>query len=274
MEISLERDRQCKDDTRRFSARELRAQIRKGKHDGLTTGLAPGMVQLNLAVLPKEWADDFHRFCYLNPKPCPLISITEPGNPIFPNNIGEGLDVRTDAPRYLVFQDGKLTDEVTDFSDLWREDFVAFGMGCSYSFEEALVEAGLSLRHIEQGTKVPLYVSNIETKAAGLFRGPTILSMRPFMPGDAIRAIEITAKYPRVHGAPVHFGNPKLIGINDVWKPYSGSPPVIHKNEIPVFWACGVTPQIIVEHAKPPIFITHKPGHMLITDRLNTELIG
>lgn len=260
------------DDTRRLDAQNLRARIRSGEHDGLTTGLAPGMVQLNLAILPKAWADDFQRFCELNPKPCPLVSMTEPGNPIFPSNIGDGLDVRSDAPRYLVFRDGVLADEVTDLTELWQDDFVAFGMGCSYSFEEALVSGGLSLRHIEQKTKVPLYVTNITTEPSGQFHGPTIVSMRPFLPEDAIRAVEITAKYPRVHGTPVHFGNPEMIGIDDIADPYSGPPPVLYENEVPVFWACGVTPQIIVEHAKPPICITHKPGHMLITDRLNTEL--
>ena len=274
MTLALARGEQRDDDTRREEACRLRAKIRSGAHHGLTTGLAPGMVQLNLAILPKAWADDFQRFCELNPKPCPLVSMTVPGDPVFPSDIGEELDVRTDAPRYLVFRDGKLADEVTDLTDIWQDDFVAFGMGCSYSFEEALVEGGLSLRHIEQGTKVPLYVSNIETEPAGPFRGPTILSMRPFLPKDAIRAIEVTAKYPRVHGTPLHFGNPAMVGIEDISNPYSGSPPVIHQNEVPVFWACGVTPQIIVEHAKPPICITHKPGHMLITDRLNTELAG
>ncbi len=274
MAAALAQDGKRDDVSRRQDARRLRAKIRTGEHDGLTTGLAPGMVQLNLAILPKAWADDFQRFCELNPKPCPLVSMTEAGNSIFPDDIGGGLDVCTDAPRYLVFRDGALADEVTDLTELWQDDFVAFGMGCSYSFEEALVEGGLSLRHIEQGTKVPLYVSNIETEPAGPFRGPTILSMRPFLPEDAIRAIEVTAKYPRVHGTPLHFGNPEMVGIDDIASPYSGSPPVMQENEVPVFWACGVTPQIIVEHAKPPICITHKPGHMLITDRLNTELAG
>jgi uncharacterized protein YcsI (UPF0317 family) len=265
---SLSRD----DDARRLDAQDLRARIRSGAHDSLTTGLAPGMVQLNLAILPKAWAGNFKHFCELNPKPCPLVSMTEPGNPIFPSGIGDDLDVRSDAPRYLVFCNGILADEVTDITKLWEDDFVAFGMGCSYSFEEALVSGGLSLRHIEQKTKVPLYVTDIATEPSGPFHGPTIVSMRPFLPEDAVRAIEITAKYPRVHGTPVHFGNPKMIGIDDIADPYSGAPPVIHANEVPVFWACGVTPQIIVEHAKPPICITHKPGHMLITDRLNTEL--
>ena len=274
MNLTLARPEDFNDDVRRQEARELRLQVRKGNHATLTTGLAPGMVQLNLAIMPQEWADDFRRFCELNPKPCPLVSMTAPGNPIFPTEIGDDIDVRSDAPRYLIFRDGKLTDEVTDLTNIWQDDFVAFGMGCSYSFEEALVAGGLPLRHIEQKTKVPLYITNIETVLAGPFKGPTIVSMRPFLPLDAIRAIEVTARYPRVHGTPVHFGNPAMIGIDDISKPYSGVPPVIHENEVPVFWACGVTPQIIVEHAKPSICITHKPGHMLITDRLNTELAG
>ena len=272
MNLALAQTSNLDDESRRDEARQLRGRTRRGEHDGLTTGLAPGMVQLNLAILPQDWAEDFQRFCELNPKPCPLVSMTDPGNPVFPSAIGEGIDVRTDAPRYLVFRNGVLADEITDLGDIWQDDFVAFGMGCSYSFEEALVAGGLSLRHIEQGTKVPLYISNLETTPAGPFKGPTILSMRPFLPDDAIRAIEITARYPRVHGPPVHFGNPKMIGIDDIMQPYSGVSPVIHENEEPVFWACGVTPQVIVEHAKPPICITHKPGHMLITDRLNTEL--
>ncbi len=272
MNLALAQSSDLDDESRRDEARQLRGRIRRGEHDGLTTGLAPGMVQLNLAILPQDWAEDFQRFCELNPKPCPLVSMTDPGNPVFPSEIGEGIDVRTDAPRYLVFRNGVLADEITDLGDIWQDDFVAFGMGCSYSFEEALVAGGLSLRHIEQGTKVPLYISNLETTPAGPFKGPTILSMRPFLPDDAIRAIEITARYPRVHGTPVHFGNPKMIGIDDIMQPYSGVSPVMHENEEPVFWACGVTPQVIVEHAKPPICITHKPGHMLITDRLNTEL--
>ena len=272
MNLALAQSSELDDESRRNEARQLRGRIRRGEHDGLTTGLAPGMVQLNLAILPQDWAEDFQRFCELNPKPCPLVSMTDPGNPVFPSEIGDDIDVRTDAPRYLVFRNGVLADEITDLGDIWQDDFVAFGMGCSYSFEEALVAGGLSLRHIEQGTKVPLYISNLETTPAGPFKGPTILSMRPFLPDDAIRAIEITARYPRVHGTPVHFGNPKMIGIDDIMQPYSGVSPVMRENEEPVFWACGVTPQVIVQHAKPPICITHKPGHMLITDRLNTEL--
>lgn len=261
------------DDARRADARALRKRIRAGAHDGLTTGLAPGMVQLNLAILPAAWAEDFRAYCERNPKPCPLIAATAPGDPAFPT-LGDDIDVRTDAPRYLVFRDGALADEVTDLRAIWQDDFVAFAMGCSYSFEEALTAGGLSLRHIEQGTKVPLYRTGIETAPAGPFRGPMIVSMRPFLPADAIRAIEITSRFPRVHGAPVHFGAPGLIGIDDIARPWSGAPPVLNDDEVPVFWACGVTPQTAIEAARPPICITHKPGHMLVSDRLNTELAG
>ncbi len=261
------------DADRRVAARDLRSEIRAGRHDVRTTGMAPGMVQLNLAILPRAWAVDFKRFCELNPKPCPLVAMTAPGDPAFPK-LGPDIDVRRDAPRYLVFRDGECTDEVTDLDDLWQDDFVAFAMGCSYSFEETLLAGGLSLRHIEQNVKVPLYITDINTETSGSFRGPLIVSMRPFLPGDAIRAIEITSRFPRVHGAPVHFGAPEMIGIEDINAPYSGEPPVINPGEVPLFWACGVTPQVIVEQAKPPICITHKPGHMLISDLLNTDLAG
>ena len=273
MSLALADSAPRSDNSRRTDAQALRRNIRSGQHDGLTTGLAPGMVQLNLAILPADLAEDFRLYCERNPKPCPLVAMTEPGNPGFPT-LGDDIDVRTDAPRYLVFRDGELTDEVTDLRSLWQDDFVAFAMGCSYSFEEALVAGGLSLRHIEQGTKVPLYRTSIETAAAGPFHGPMIVSMRPFLPGDAIRAIEITSRFPRVHGAPVHFGAPHLIGIDDVAKPWSGAPPVLYPDEVPVFWACGVTPQMAIESARPSICITHKPGHMLISDLLNADLAG
>ena len=252
-------------------ARRRRAEIRAGAWDKVTTGMAPGIVQGNLVILPADWADDFLRFCRLNPQPCPLIAVTERGDPSVPE-LGEGIDLRTDLPRYRVFRDGDCVDEVTDISDLWNQDLVGFVLGCSYSFEEALLQAGLSIRHLENGNKTQIYLSSIETKPAGRLHGPMIVSMRPFTPAGAIRAIQITSRFPNVHGAPVHFGDPAQIGIDDMDKPYSGPPPDIRDGEIPVFWACGVTPQAVVEVARPPFCITHKPGHMLITDRLNAEL--
>ena len=259
------------DADRLHQAQTLRQAIRDGFHDGLTTGLAPGLVQANLVVLPADWAEEFQQFCELNPKPCPLLAVTAPGDPIL-SALGQEIDIRTDLPRYNVFRDGVLIDEVTDVHALWQDDFVAFALGCSYSFEEALLAAGLSLRHHDEGVKVPVYLTNIETHAAGRFRGPTIVSMRPFLPADAIRAIAITARCEKVHGAPVHFGDPAAIGIADLDQPYSGSAPVMYPGEVPLFWACGVTPQVVLAEARPPIAITHKPGHMLITDLWNSAL--
>lgn len=256
---------------RRAAGRALRAAIRAGEHDGLTTALAPGMVQANLVVLPADWAAEFLSYCDANPKPCPLLAVTAPGDATVPA-LGEDIDIRTDFPRYNVFRDGDLVDEVTDLGDLWQDDFVSFALGCSYSFEEALLAAGLSLRHHDEGVKVPTYLTNIETEAVGRFRGPMIVSMRPFLPADAIRAITITARFEQAHGAPVHFGDPAAIGIAGIDRPYSGSAPVLYPAEVPLFWACGVTPQVVLEHARPPIAIAHKPGHMLVTDLLNAEL--
>jgi len=253
------------------AVRDLRAKIRRGAHDGLTTGLAPGMVQANLVILPADWAGEFHEYCLRNPKPCPLLAMTEPGDPVLPM-LGQGIDIRTDLPRYNVFRDGALVEEVTDIGDLWRDDFVGFALGCSYSFEAALLDAGLPLRHYEQKVKVPLYVTDMETAPAGRFHGPLIVSMRPFSPPDAIRAIAITGRCDKVHGAPVHAGDPAVIGIADLDRPYSGSALQFEPDDVPLFWACGVTPQVVMEKARPPIAITHKPGHMLITDWLNADL--
>ena len=254
----------------RDAARAIREEVRAGRHTTVTTGMAPGAVQANMVILPADWAADFLRFCQLNPKPCPLIAVSEPGDPRLPS-LGADIDVRTDIPRYRVFRDGIETDERTDISDLWRDDLVAFAIGCSYSFEEALLQAGLPVRHIENGTKAIIYVTNIETNPAGPFRGPMIVSMRPFLPSEAIRAIQVTSRFPNVHGAPVHFGDPAKIGIEDIDRPYSGPAPDIRPGEVPLFWGCGVTPQVAVEHARPLLCITHKAGHMLVTDRFNAE---
>jgi len=256
----------------RDTARDLRAAIRAGAHDGLTTGLAPGMVQANLVVLPADWAEEFRQYCARNPKPCPLLAVTAPGDPALPD-LGEGIDIRTDLPRYNVFRDGKLVEEVTDLRDLWRDDFVGFALGCSYSFEAALLDAGMRLRHHDQKVKVPLYRTDIETEPAGRFHGPLIASMRPFAPFDAVRAIAITTRCEKVHGAPVHAGDPALIGIGEIGRPCSGSALPLEPDDVPVFWACGVTPQAAIEQARPPIAITHKPGHMLITDLRNADLM-
>ncbi len=258
-------------DARRTAARDLRGEIRAGRHDAVTTGLAPGIVQGNLVVLPAEWADDFERYCELNPKPCPLIAKTAPGDPAVPA-LGSDIDLRRDLPRYLVFEDGALAAEETDIFRRWRDDLVGFVLGCSYSFEEALLAAGLPLRHQELGVKASIYISDIATVKVGPIEGPMVVSIRPYTPADAERASKVTARFQMTHGAPVHIGDPAAIGIDDIAAPYSGPPPVIREGEVPVFWACGVTPQIVVEHARPTLCITHKPGHMLITDMLSEEI--
>ena len=252
-------------------SREVRRAIRAGRHRTHTAGLARGYVQGNVCILPREYAAEFRAFCERNPKPCPLLAMSEPGDPRLPA-LGEDLDIRTDVARYRVFRDGVLDGEVPDLKDLWRDDLVTFVLGCSFSFEEALIDAGLPLRYVERGRNVPMYRTSVDTAPAGRFRGKLVVSMRPFKPADAIRAIEITARYPRVHGAPVHIGFPELIGISDLSRPWVGDPTEVRADELPLFWACGVTPQSVVLDARPSLCITHSPGHMLVTDLKNASL--
>jgi uncharacterized protein YcsI (UPF0317 family) len=246
-------------------------RCRLGLFDGQTAGLAPGYVQGNLAILPAALAADFLRFCHLNPKPCPVIGISEPGSALVPS-LGEDLDLRTDLPRYRVWRDGVLVDEPTGINDIWRDDLVAFVIGCSFSFEEALIEDGVPLRHVANGRNVAMYRTNVPTAAAGPFHGPLVVSMRPLKAADAIRAVQITSRFPAVHGAPVHLGDPSLIGIKDIMRPDYGDPVAIEPDEIPVFWACGVTPQSVIASVRPEFAITHAPGCMLVTDLRNSRL--
>jgi len=248
----------------------IRDAIRSGRHDTVTSNLAHGFVQANIVILPVDWADEFEAFCDANTKACPLLARSNIGSPNFPE-LGTDIDVRTDVPQYRLFENGELSSEPTNISDLWRDDLVAFALGCSYSFEWALLKDNVPIRHVEQGKKVCTYRTNVDTTAAGRFQGKLVVSMRNFTVPNAIRAIEITSRYPRVHGAPVHFGDPKAIGIADINHPEYGGEPDIRPGEVPLFWACGVTPQSVVENARPPLCITHKAGHMLVTDRLNEE---
>jgi uncharacterized protein YcsI (UPF0317 family) len=250
---------------------EVRRRTRSGEFRGQTSGVAPGFVQGNLAILPAELAGDFLRFCHLNPKPCPLIGVSQPGDPRVPE-LGEDLDIRTDIPRYRVWRDGELIDEPHDIIKHWRDDLVSFLIGCSFSFEEALIEDGLEIRHIASGRNVPMYRTNIACKPAGPFAGPMVVSMRPFRPADAIRAVQITSRFPTVHGAPVHIGKPELIGIKDISKPDYGDAVEVRDDELPVFWGCGVTPQAVIAAARPSFAITHAPGCMLVTDVRNSSL--
>ena len=252
-------------------AQAIRQRIRRGEISGHTSGLAPGCVQGNLVILPADLASDFLRFCQANPKPCPLLAVSEPGNPALPA-LGADIDIRSDVPRYRVFRRGELMNEPTDIGDLWRDDLVSFVLGCSFSFEWALLEDGLRLRHQDCGVNVPMYRTNVQTAPAGRFRGPLVVSMRPFSPADAIRAIQITSRFPGVHGAPVHLGKPELIGIRDLAQPDWGGSVPVKADELPLFWACGVTPQAVIAEIKPDFCITHAPGSMLITDLSNSRL--
>ena len=236
-----------------------------------TAGVAPGYVQGNLAILPQELAADFLRFCQQNPKPCPIIGVSEVGDPRIPA-LGLDLDIRTDVPGYRVWKNGDLVDETADVSAWWRDDLVSFVLGCSFSFEQALIEDGLPMRHMASGTTVPMYRTNIGCMPAGSFWGPMVVSMRPLTPAHAIRAVEITSRFPAVHGAPIHIGLPELIGIEDLAKPDYGDCVEVRSDELPVFWACGVTPQAVIAAAKPSFAITHTPGRMLVTDLQNSQL--
>ena len=252
-------------------AESVRQRIRSGELAGHTSGLADQHVQGNVVILPQALATDFLGFCQKNPKPCPLLAVSKPGEFLLPT-LGANVDIRTDVPCYRVWRDGELVDQPTDITSLWRDDLVTFVIGCSFSFEQALLEAGVPLRHIEQGKNVAMFRSNIATEAVGPFSGPMVVSMRPFSVAAAIRAAEITARFPQVHGAPVHSGSPHLIGIHDLSKPDYGDAVEVHEGEVPVFWACGVTPQAAIAQAKPDFCITHAPGAMLITDLLNHQL--
>jgi uncharacterized protein YcsI (UPF0317 family) len=252
------------------TGRAARLAIRRDQHSGPTSGVAPGFVQGNLAILPQALAQDFLQFCRRNPKPCPLIGVSAPGDPRIPE-LAEDLDIRTDLPRYRVWRNGALVEEPTDILKWWRDDLVTFAIGCSFSFEQALLEAGIELRHMTCDCTVPMYRTSIETIAAGPFHGPLVVSMRPMKPADAIRAIQVTTRFPSVHGAPVHVGKPEMIGIKDIGRPDWGDAVPVHDDELPVFWACGVTPQSVIMAARPEFCITHYPGAMLVTDRRNTE---
>ena len=254
-----------------LNPREIRTLVRKGKWDKPTAGLAMGYAQANLVILPQKYAFDFLLFCQRNPKPCPLLEVFEPGK-FRTEFLSEDADIRTDIPRYNIYRKGKLERTAKDIRSLWKNDFVTFLLGCSFSFEEALLRSKIPIRHIEENKNVPMFITNIPCKPAGVFRGPMVVTMRPIPPDKVTRAVQITARYASVHGAPVHIGDPSAIGIENLKKPDFGDPVTVRKGEVPVFWACGVTPQAVVMEAKPDLCITHTPGHMFISDVLNEEL--
>ena len=245
--------------------RDVRLAARSGALTGPTAGLAPGFVQGNLVILPANAADDFAEFCHLNPKPCPLIGTSNRGVPRVPE-LGADIDLRTDLPRYRVWRDGRLAEETADVSDLWRDDLVAFVLGCSFTFEDALLAEGIPLKHLAAGKNVAMYDTNVACESVGPFSGRLVVSMRPFSRENAAKAAAISARFPLAHGAPVHVGDPSAIGITDLSMPDYGDAIGVASDELPVFWACGVTPQAAIANSRIPFAITHAPGCMLVTD--------
>ena len=250
--------------------REVREQIRSGQWRGVTSGVAPGYVQANLAVLPQELAFDFLLFCQRNPKPCPLLEVVEAGR-TSPDLTSTGADIRTDLPGYRVYRNGEFTDEVESLEAWWRDDLVSFLLGCSFSFEAALTDAGLPLRHQEMDCNVPMYITNIPTTPAGVFSGPMVVSMRPIPQLQIVRAVQVTSRFPATHGAPVHIGDPAAIGIKHLDRPDFGDAVEVRAGEEPLFWACGVTPQAVAMNCKPSLMLTHAPGRMFITDQRDAD---
>ena len=249
---------------------EVRELIRSGQWRGVTSGVAPGYVQANLAILRRDLAFDFLLFCQRNPKPCPLLEVVEAGRGE-PTLTAPGADLRTDVAGYRVYEKGTLVAEVESLLDLWRDDLVSFLLGCSFSFEASLTDAGIPLRHQEMGCNVSMYISNIPTTPVGIFSGPMVVSMRPIRRQQVVRAVQVTSRFPLAHGAPVHIGDPAAIGIGDMARPDFGDPVEILPGEEPVFWACGATPQAVALSCKPSLMITHTPGRMFITDRRDTD---
>ena len=249
---------------------DLRGLIRTGQWRGVTAGVSPRYVQANLAILPRDLAFDFLLFCQRNPRPCPLLEVIEAGR-VEPSLTAPGADIRTDIPGYRVYDRGELTAEVDSLVPRWRDDLVSFLLGCSFSFEAAMADAGIPLRHQEMGCNVPMYITSIPTTPAGVFSGPMVVSMRPIPQKQIVRAVQVTSRFPATHGAPVHLGDPAAIGIRDINRPDFGDPVEIRSGEEPVFWACGVTPQAVALNSKPSLMITHAPGHMFITDQRDAD---
>lgn len=249
----------------RSTGRLVRVAVREGRFSGSTAGVAAGYVQANVTIVPAAYAQDFRAFCEANTKPCPLLAVGEQGSPFFPT-LGEDIDARTDVPRYLVFEHGIEVAQVSNLMSLWSGDLVAFALGCSFSFDHILVSAGVPVRHVSRHSNVAMWRTTIPTTPMGSFHGPLVVSMRPMKQTDLERTVRITEALPTVHGAPIHWGNAAPLGIADLSRPDYGDPMLLEPDELPVFWACGVTAQVAVQHARIPFAITHSPGCMLVTD--------
>src|ERR671933_2214753 len=248
---------------RDMNAQEVRVRIRNNEYAGATSGLAAEYAQANLVILPREYAFDFLKFCVRNPKPCPVLEVTDAGSPE-PSVTAPGADLRVDLPRYRVYENGRLVDEPTDIRSYWRDDLVSFLLGCSFTFETALLAAGLRMAHLDQGRNVPMYTTDRDCVPSGPFAGPLVVSMRPFRGEEVPLAVNLSARYPMMHGAPVHVGSPEALGLSDLQRPDFGDTTSITEDQTPVFWACGVTPQAAAKQAKPTLMITHSPGHMFV----------
>lgn len=244
---------------------EIRSLIRQNRLTSPTSGMASGYTQANLVILPKDVAFDFFLFCQRNPKPCPVLDVIEPGS-LSPKLLSPDADIRTDIAKYRIYVKGELVEEPSDIKADWSDDLVGFLLGCSFTFEHALMQAGIPVRHVELGTNVPMYKTSIACRQAGQFQGPMVVSMRPIPNEEVVRAVQITSRFPAVHGAPVHIGSPSTIGIKDIDAPDFGDPVPIGPGETPVFWACGVTPQAVAMQSKPELMITHAPGYMFVSD--------
>ena len=252
---------------------QIREECRKGDFTSPTAGHAPGFVQANLVIIPAEFSYDFLLFCQRNPKPCPILEVLDKGSPQT-RLIAKDADLRTDLPKYRIYESDKIIDEPNNINKYWRDDLVSFLLGCSFTFDRALRENGIPVRHEDEGRNVPMYRTNIPCKSAGVFQGPLVVSMRPMTADFALQASRITGRFPRAHGSPVHLGDPSQIGISNIYRPDYGESVSIHPNEIPVFWACGVTPQAVAVASKIPFLITHSPGHMFVSDWTDNQLEG
>lgn len=250
---------------------QMRHIIRRGEFTEPTSGLCPGYAQANLIVLPRELAYDFLLFAQRNPKACPVLEVLDTGSR-FTRFMAEDCDIARDFPKYRIYENGVCTGEYTDVEEFWRDDLVGFLIGCSFSFESEMIEAGIEMRHNTMGCNVPMYITGIDTMPAGIFSGKMVVSMRPVPPEQVVKAVTVTASLPKVHGSPIHIGNPAVIGIRDIDHPEFGDPVEIKEGEVTMFWPCGVTPQSVVMNVKPSFAITHAPGHMLLLDVKNAAL--
>jgi len=252
-----------------LTAAELRQVFRSGTYQGTTAGLAGGNLQCNLVVLTSDYAEDFTEFCRVNPVPCPLLARSDIGRPSF-SDMGQAIDIRFDLPAYYVYRDGKFSQIVSNLEEFWNDEMCAFAIGCSFTFENALQDIGISLRHIEHGTTVPMYRTSLMSRQAGPFYGEIVVSMRPIKRHDIEKVYDVCSRFPEAHGKPVHFGDPDEIGIRNLDTPQWGVAVPILADEVPVFWGCGVTTQVAIQNAQPPVSFTHAPGAMLITDISNS----